>query len=530
MGTLNIEGLGAFTVDDSFGKLPQAEQQKYVDEIRQQYAAKNVAADIANSAKNYSSMSGGELAKETASNILPSAGRFAESVVQPILHPVHTFNELRALGKGVMQKLGVISGKDAEQYADAVGKMLVDRYGSKDAILKTLVTDPVGIMADVSTVLSAGGSLAVRAPGLVSRVGEAAQTAGRLTNPLSAVAPVARAGGRLASDVLGVTTGAGGEAIRTAAQAGAEGGEAASAFRQHLTGEVAAEDVVSDARAAVANLRQQRGDIYREDMANLAESKKVLDFDKIDESVDRVQNIKNFKGIDTQRSAAAVRGKITEVVNEWKNLDSKEFHTAEGLDALKQTIGDLRDDTQPGTSSRRVADDVYHAIRQTIVDEFPKYGETMRGYEKATAEIKEIEKTLSTNAKASIDTALRKITSALRDNVNTNYGKRKELVGFLARSGATHLLQKIAGQALKSAVPRGLGQAVAGGESLAALSALALGNPLIAAKLGATLTATSPRLVGEAAFRAGQATRLPLRQAGLGSRIIGGAGRLGSQQ
>ena len=49
-----------------------------------------------------------------------------------------------------MQKLGVISGKDAAQYADTVGQFLMDRYGSKDAILKTLVTDPVGIVVDVS--------------------------------------------------------------------------------------------------------------------------------------------------------------------------------------------------------------------------------------------------------------------------------------------------------------------------------------------------------------------------------------------
>ena len=62
-----------------------------------------------------------------------------------------------------MQKLGVMPGKDAAQYADAVGQFLMDRYGSKYAILKTLVTDPVRIVVDVSTVLSAGGSLAVRA-------------------------------------------------------------------------------------------------------------------------------------------------------------------------------------------------------------------------------------------------------------------------------------------------------------------------------------------------------------------------------
>ena len=86
-----------------------------------------------------------------------------------------------------MQKLGVMPGKDAAQYADAVGQFLMDRYGSKDAILKTLVTDPVGIVVDVSTVLSAGGSLAVRAPGFVTRIGHAVATAGQLTSPLSAV-------------------------------------------------------------------------------------------------------------------------------------------------------------------------------------------------------------------------------------------------------------------------------------------------------------------------------------------------------
>jgi hypothetical protein len=36
-----------------------------------------------------------------------------------------------------MQKLGVMPGKDAAQYADAVGQFLMDRYGSKYAILKT---------------------------------------------------------------------------------------------------------------------------------------------------------------------------------------------------------------------------------------------------------------------------------------------------------------------------------------------------------------------------------------------------------
>src|SRR5204863_3801917 len=102
-------------------------------------------------------------------------------------------------------------------------------------------------------------------------------------------------------------------------------------------------------------------------------------------------------------------------------------------------------------------------------------------YQEESGQIKAIERTLSANPKASIDTALRKITSALRDNVNTNYGKRKELVGFLARSGATHLLQKIAGQALKGVAPRGLATLGPIGEIPAAIGAALLGHPLAAA-------------------------------------------------
>ena len=490
-------------------------EQDVLDQIK----ATHVAADIQ---KNYSKMSVGELAKETISNIPSSAVRFGESVVQPVLHPIQTGENLAMIGKGVMQKLGVISGKDATQYADAVGQFLMDRYGSKDAILKTLVTDPVGIAADVSTVLSAGGSLAVRAPGLVSRIGEAAQTAGRLTNPLSAVVPAAK----VAAEGLGITTGVSSEPIHIAAQAGAEGGEASKAFLEQMRGQAPVEDVVSDARAAVANLRQQRGQIYRQEMASIGGDKTILGFDDVDKAV--TGTVKKFKGVNISPSVGAVYEKIRDYVTQWKSLDPEEYHTAEGFDALKQLVGDVRESTKYGTAERKAADDVYNAIKNTIVKQNPKYGEIMKGYQEASNQINEIEKTLSTNPKASIDTALRKITSALRDNVNTNYGKRKELVGFLARSGAKNLLQKIAGQALKAAAPRGvvgrLGAGALGIESMQAL--LAASNPLLAAKIAAVAGLSSPRLVGEAAHLAGRASKLPFRSAGLVSRIAGGTGRL----
>ena len=65
---------------------------------------------------------------------------------------------------------------------------------SKLPLSETRTATSVGIVVDVSTVLSAGGSLAVRAPGFVSRIGHAVATAGQLTSPLNAVTPAITTG------------------------------------------------------------------------------------------------------------------------------------------------------------------------------------------------------------------------------------------------------------------------------------------------------------------------------------------------
>ena len=58
-------------------------------------------------------------------------------------------------------------------------------------------------------------------------------------------------------------------------------------------------------------------------------------------------------------------------------------------------MGDIRDNTEFGTPARRVADQAYQAIRGTIIKQAPEYADIMRGYEQASDQIREIEKTLS---------------------------------------------------------------------------------------------------------------------------------------
>ena len=459
-------------------------------------------------------------AADTIKNIPGSAMRTAKDIAQPVLHPIDTANNLYDLGKGVMQELGIASGDDYKKYPEAVGKFLSERYGSADKIAETLRTDPVGMAMDVSTILSGGGSLVARAPGVIGKAGEVAKAAGSAIDPLTAAGkvakPVAKMAGKGAAEFIGdLGTHTGSAPLKIAAQAGYEGGDSAKAFRENMRGQAPMEDAVKDARGALSNIRKERGKEYRSGMADVSKDQTVLDFSGVDEAAKEMDKVASFKGQSLSPSTEGIRTQIKDVIQEWKGLDPKEFHTPEGFDALKKKVGDVRDATQPGTPERLVADDAYNAIRRTIIKQAPAYAHVMKAYEEASDLIREMEKTLSVNPKASVDTTLRRLQSVLRDNVNTSFGRRKELAEFLVNSGAPHLMQKLAGQSLQSWAPRGLGRATAGLEAAGALMA---GSPHAAAAAVPILAASSPRIVGEVAHGVGgaarQAEKLPAKSMG----------------
>jgi hypothetical protein len=122
----------------------------------------------------------------------------------------------------------------------------------------------------------------------------------------------------------------------------------------------------------------------------------------------------------------------------------------------------------------------------------------MKNYTEASEQIKEIERALSLGKTASADTAMRKLQSLMRNNVNTNYGQRLELAKQLETMGGNELMPALAGQALNQFTPRGLQR---GASPATAYLAYGAGGPIGAA---VDLAASSPRLVGEAAYKYGQ--------------------------
>lgn len=444
---------------------------------------------------------------EAASNVPKSAAQFGSDLVQPILHPIDTAESFKNLGLGVLEKTGVLPGTEHEKYADAVGRFLVDRYGSVENAKRTFATDPVGLAGDLSMVLTGGGSAAARAPGMVGRFGEAARAAGTAIDPLRVAEAGVRGAGHVAAEALGVTTGVGAQPLKVAQQAGFEGGQGAAAFRENMTGAAPLEAAVDEARGAVAQIRKERGDAYRKGMAKVGADDTPLDFARIDKAVWDSQKVKTYKGQVLSPKTEGIRQEMTDAVGNWRDLDPSEFHTPEGIDALKQKLGDIRDATQPHTPERVAADQIYNAVRKTIVEQVPEYAKVMKGYETASKLIKEIETTLSLKPGANIDTALRKLQSTLRDNVNTSFGRRGELAKFLTTAGAPHLMEKLAGQALHAWAPRGLARLATLETVPAILGGLAHGAPGAAAAAAAVLPTMSPRLVGEAAYGVGKARK-----------------------
>ena len=126
----------------------------------------------------------------------------------------------------------------------------------------------------------------------------------------------------------------------------------------------------------------------------------------------------------------------------------------------------------------------------------------MNAYEEAIKLEQKLMKELSMGKKADASTTLKKLQSAMRDEVNTNFGSRLDAVKTLESVDDVLLLPQLAGQSLQSLMPRGIGRALAGGSG-----ALTLGGLIDPMTLATSLMASSPRIVGEAVNKVGMVSR-----------------------
>jgi hypothetical protein len=452
---------------------------------------------------DYENMPVGDVASSAVKNLVPSAIQAGKDIVRPIIELEETAKSIGNLALGLYQKItpGI---QPNEAMVDAVGEYFANRYGTKAGFKQAVAEDPVGVMLDVSTVLTGGGTALGKAPGLVGKVGAG----------MKALDPVGLAGKGVRAGMASVT-GLGMDVAKEAFESGARGGKAGKAFRANMRGKVPTEQLVQDVERGIEKMAADRRNAYKSGMIDVRGDASVLT-DGFDEILDvyfkKVGENKIGTGVRNTEAAKALDD-VGEVLAEWMDDAPDVRLTPDGIDALKKRIGELikwqgKDAKTTGENAAIKA--MYDTVADTLKQHSPQYAKVMKDYQDLTEQLMEIRHTMGIKEgkRTNIDTALRKITSALRNNVNTNFGRRAEVLGELERSGGVSLAPSVAGQAASSWLPRG----IQGGMTpvTAGLGMMASGSP---AGLLAPI-AQSPRLSAELLHGAG---RVPVRAGLLGS-------------
>lgn len=440
-------------------------------------------------------MSAADVLSGAVDNFLPSAGQFAKDLAQPILHPIQTAQSLGDIVGGVAAKAGI--GDHDQAAADAVGQFFVQRYGGIENVKRTMAQDPVGFLSDLATALSGGAMLGAKAPGVLGRAASAAGKAADIVDPVAnagrVVGGVARGVGNAASYGTGFLTGVGPTTVQEMARAGREGN--VHAVEQMRGG--SARDAVDDARSAVSEMRSDRGGQYQQDMAGVFADKTPLSFQPVFRAIGDARSEVYRNGNAVDAAAASALDEATGIVKQWRD---NQTNTPGDFDAMHRRLSAIgQDAANPFTA--RVVKKITDSVVETVSRARPEYPTALLGYTNRSKAIDEIERELSLSRTSSDSTAARKLLSSMRNNVSTNFGERERLMRELAVR-QPQLPGMLAGNEMSGVMPRGLAKYAAGGGALYGLGTPA-GLPIAAL----TLAASSPRVVGEAAYKIGQVGR-----------------------
>ena len=485
-------------------------------------AAPTIAGASASAPVNWS-----DVPAQAAQNLIPSAvsdiGQMGSGIVQAVTNPVQTAKSFYDIGNGLVSKLEDATGMqkpddEREALVNNLGSQFMNRYGSMDALKQTLATDPFGVITDAATALSmaTGAGEAIGAAKAGTAVGDVAKTAAavaRAANPIDrGVQMAGKAVGAVGAPVAGWMTGRPAATIAKMA----DNPVAAAAMRDPTS-----VDPVALAQSAVQKGYAARSAAYNASTAGTFANQQAIPFTDIDKAVQSVQSIGKAgpQGLVKDAEAVKTADDIADAVSQWKTAAATDpyYATAAGIDDLKQAVGAIRSGTLAGTRARTVADTVYNAAKDVIVKQNPGYANAMMGYSDASDKLKAIQKELSLSKGTNAAAAVRKLLSTAASPVYgvTAKGSRASLVDELAKYEPT-LPSVLAGQAMSPLLPTGLL-----GRGLAAAAATQAFHPFGMASILAGAAATSPRVVGEAAYMAPRIGRIAR---GIAAPVIG-AGR-----
>ena len=468
----------------------------------------------------------GQVAGEAVTNFRPSLANYGNDILAAVSDPVGTVKTLADLGAGglregakavlptsVFNTLDSIGNQEAGQRASdvaiAVGRHYADRYGSVENFKRSLGQDPVGVLADLSLPVTGVGGVVAKAPGIAGRTGQIIQAVGRNLDPIAAVGNVARGSGRAVSALGGWASGVGDAPLSEAFTARRAGGVQEQRFLENMRDpNTRLADVVDEAAQGATDVRARGQAAYVNNIQSTANNTAPIDWRPIEQAFQRVVNSytrgnRFIGGADAER----MMQRVADLIQQYRH--NPQLQTAWGLDALKQEISDLQVTPGPGMdrttkNANRIATQVADAVRAEIGRVDPNYINTMRDYQNVQDLIDELERALKINNRASVDTTLRALQSTMRNNVQTNYGARTQLMDAIDPNRT--IRAALAGQSLNSWAPRGIARAGSAAAIPVTIGAV-LSNPALWLGTAAAAPLAMPRVVGEVAGLLGAGAR-----------------------
>jgi len=375
------------------------------------------------------------------------------------------------------------------QAASAAGQDLAERYGGYEEAKRSLAERPVSTAMDVATILTGGGGLAARAPGIAGKLGQAAVKAGQAIDPLTGLAKAATALPRATAIPFWWKTGSSMKSLNDAARAGIEGNPV---FMDHLRGVATAEDMVNSVDDAVRTISKNASDKYVQSMGKMSEGS--LPFDKIDDaynkaygearSLDKVKDLSMAQGIDEVKAE----------IDRWKNQSHPLANNIQDMDALKQRIDEIIGNYRGDTRTQKILGEIRKSVFDTISAKDPNYATTMEEYSKYAKEIKELRKELfaGTGDRKTMAARVRKIIAA------QSKAEKQGLLDKIAEINPD-IPFMVAGQELAAGLPYGMRGYIS---NMATFGAFSLPGLIAGA------AASSPRIAGTTQYRLGQGVGL----------------------
>jgi hypothetical protein len=463
-----------------------------------------------------SPMSWGEVLPAAIENAPKSAVEFGKAVVTPFTQPVETAKAIGDIGTGLYSKAKGALGYQqdeaekakAEAGVNAIGDFYRQRYGSVDGFKRALAEDPVGVLSDAALLFTGGGGLAAKAPGMIGKAGEVVATAGKTVDPLNVALQAPKLAAKAATTAFNIPatiqSGAAFGSLQTAAKAGMDRDPV---FWAHYSGKADASDLIERVQNGVRQVAEDRSKNYIAGMDPI-KAQTGLDFQPVLDVIDQSRGatgkgVGAFYGETTNRGAQQTLDAVDAVVKRWMSKDpGSPHHTLEGFDALKQAIGDLKPETRGNPQARKIVDDAYNAVRQSIVNVDPGYAKIMEEYGSASEKLNDMRAALLSGK--STDTRINKILRSYRG------GDKGNLLEDLYKRDP-QLVSAIAGYDLSPYLPQGIRGIVASGALYGGTGALLGPAALLHPAHLAHVAMGSPKVVGGVNYLTGAAAGAPSR-------------------